>query len=92
MGALLHHLCVLKSVDELELLALHALHVQLMLGLLHLLTGELLLQGHPHAVLPIHLVHLALLRRLLLLGLNQHLLRASAFLLLRPLLLVAHPS
>ena len=91
MGALLHHLCVLKSIDECKLFLLHALHIKLVLVLLHVLPGELLLEGLPSAALAFHQVYLSLFRSLLLLRLNHILHVTGTILFILPLLHVTLP-
>lgn len=83
MSGFFKQLCILKSIDELELFTLHPLDISLVVSLLLSLSRELLLDLLPGAVLPLHHVELALLGSLLLLCVD-HVLHV-----LSPLVLIA---
>ena len=92
MGSLLEQLCILQSVNQFELLTLHALHVSLVLRLLVSFSGKFLFQLLTRAIGPLKLVVLSLLGRLLLLCGNHVFHVASPLLLHGSLLKVTLPN
>ena len=92
MGGFLEQFCILQSIDELELFALHPLDIHLVVGLLLGLSGQLLLDLLPGAVLPLQHVELALLGSLLLLPLDHVLHVLSPLVLVTLLLHVPLPN
>ena len=89
MGGLFEDLCILESVDQLELFTLHSRHVCLILRLFFSLTGQFLFELLPSAILPLHELLLTLRCGNLLLLLD-HVLHFLGTLRLCGLLLLVH--
>ena len=71
MRGLFKQLCILKSIDKLELFLLHLANAILIFSLFVCFSRQFLLDLLLDTVLAIHLVHLALLLRLHPLALNH---------------------
>lgn len=71
MSSLLQQLCILQSIDQFKLFALHPLHIRLVPGLLTGLSSQFFFKLLPRPVLSLHKVELSLLSCLLLLSLDD---------------------